>query len=115
MTYSSISPAQYELIPDELANWLKKRTPTYKEWRHTLHAHPELAFEEYKTAKFVADKLKKMGLEVYEGLAKTGVVAVLRCGGSEAELGPKLDYVQILMPYRSPNREPLHISLVRME
>ena len=57
-----------------------------KAWRHHLHAHPETAFEEAATAAFVADKLRGFGLEVHEGLAKTGVVGVLRCGrGGDAE------------------------------
>src|SRR5207248_2653763 len=51
-----------------------------QEWRHYIHAHPETAFEETATAAFVADKLASFGLEVHTGLAKTGVVAVLRCG-----------------------------------
>jgi amidohydrolase len=54
-----------------------------KTWRHHLHAHPETAFEETATAAFVADKLRAFGLEVHTGLAKTGVVGVLRCGSGD--------------------------------
>ena len=50
------------------------------EWRHHIHAHPETAFEESATAAFVADKLRSFGLEVHTGLARTGVVGVLRAG-----------------------------------
>ncbi|MCW8917077.1 MAG: M20 family metallopeptidase [Magnetovibrio sp.] len=49
-------------------------------WRHDIHAHPETAFEETRTSAFVAEKLKNFGLEVHTGLAKTGVVGVLRNG-----------------------------------
>ncbi len=49
-------------------------------WRHDIHAHPETAFEETRTSAFVAQKLEKFGLEVHTGLAKTGVVGVLRNG-----------------------------------
>jgi len=49
-------------------------------WRRDIHAHPETAFEETATAAFVADKLASFGLEVHTGLAKTGVVGVLRGG-----------------------------------
>ncbi len=49
-------------------------------WRQDFHAHPELAFEENRTADFIASELKSMGLEVHRGLAKTGVVAVLDKG-----------------------------------
>jgi len=54
--------------------------PEMNEWRHHIHAHPETAFEETATAAFVADKLASFGLEVHTGLAKTGVVGVLRSG-----------------------------------
>ena len=50
--------------------------------RRDLHAHPELAFEERRTAGIVAASLRLMGLEVHEGLAGTGVVGTLRHGGS---------------------------------
>ena len=49
-------------------------------WRHDIHSHPETAFEEVRTADIVAAKLKQFGLEVHRGLAKTGVVGVLRSG-----------------------------------
>ena len=48
------------------------------EWRHDIHAHPETAFEEVRTASLVAEKLSSFGIEVHEGLAKTGVVGVLQ-------------------------------------
>jgi len=48
--------------------------------RRDIHQHPELAFEENRTADFVARELKSMGLEVHRGLAKTGVGGVLDKG-----------------------------------
>jgi hippurate hydrolase len=63
-------------IPPEIAALV----PEMKAWRHHLHAHPETAFEETATSAFVADKLRSFGLEVHTGLARTGVVGVLRCG-----------------------------------
>lgn len=47
-------------------------------WREQLHRYPELGNREYKTAKLVADHLRSLGLEVQEGVAKTGVVGLLR-------------------------------------
>ena len=47
-------------------------------WRRHIHAHPETAFEEVQTADFVVEKLAEWGLEVERGLAKTGVVGVLK-------------------------------------
>src|SRR5262247_3186041 len=61
------------------------------EWRHDLHRHPETAFEEVRTADIVADKLKSFGLEVHRGLAKTGVVGVLRAGTSQRAIGLRAD------------------------
>jgi hippurate hydrolase len=50
------------------------------EWRRTLHANPETAFEEFQTADFVARQLESFGAEVHRGLAVTGVVGVLENG-----------------------------------
>src|SRR5436190_20576902 len=61
------------LVPEIVA-----LVPEMSEWRHHIHAHPETAFEETATAAFVADKLSSFGIEVHTGLAKTGVVGVLR-------------------------------------
>jgi len=48
--------------------------------RRDLHAHPELAFAEHRTAGIVAEALRALGLEVHEGIGGTGVVGVLRQG-----------------------------------
>jgi amidohydrolase len=48
--------------------------------RRHFHAEPELAFQEVKTAQVIADHLKRFGLEVQTGVAKTGVVGTLRGG-----------------------------------
>jgi hippurate hydrolase len=48
--------------------------------RRDFHAHPELGFEEHRTAQIVADLLREWGLEVHSGIAGTGVVGVLRGG-----------------------------------
>ncbi|MBK1663938.1 amidohydrolase [Rhodospirillum rubrum] len=46
--------------------------------RHDIHAHPELGFEERRTAALVAEKLAAWGIEVHTGIGKTGVVGVLK-------------------------------------
>ena len=53
--------------------------------RRDIHAHPELAFEEARTAQIVADRLSGWGIEVHRGLAKTGVVGVVK--GRKASSG----------------------------
>jgi amidohydrolase len=51
-------------------------------WRREIHAHPETAFEEHRTAEFVARRLGEFGIEVHRGLAGTGVVGTLRGNGA---------------------------------
>lgn len=46
--------------------------------RHDLHAHPELGFEEHRTARIVAERLAALGIEHQAGIGKTGIVAVVR-------------------------------------
>jgi amidohydrolase len=49
-------------------------------WRRDFHEHPELSNREFRTSKIVADHLRSLGLEVTEGVGKTGVVGILRGG-----------------------------------
>ncbi len=63
----------------------------YASWRKRLHSHPEIAFEERETSAFVADKLRSWGIEVHEGLARTGVVGRLRAGASHRTIGLRAD------------------------
>jgi len=49
-------------------------------WRRDIHAHPELAYQEERTAGLVAERLEDWGLKVDRGLAKTGVVGTLSRG-----------------------------------
>ncbi len=60
-------------------------------WRRDIHAHPELGFEELRTAEIVAGKLEAFGLEVHRGIGKTGVVGVLRAGSATRSLGLRAD------------------------
>jgi amidohydrolase len=50
--------------------------------RRDLHAHPELGFQEHRTAALVAERLRALGYEVESGVGKTGVVGVLRGAGT---------------------------------
>src|SRR6188474_3174219 len=49
-------------------------------WRRDIHEHPELGNNEYRTAKLIADHLRTLGIEVKEGVGKTGVVGILKGG-----------------------------------
>lgn len=55
-----------------------KIMPQVVEWRRHLHQYPELGNSEVKTAKYVENHLRKLGFEVKTGVAKTGIVAILR-------------------------------------
>lgn len=60
-------------------------------WRRDIHAHPELGFEESRTAAIVAEKLRAFGCEVHTGIGRTGVVGVLRVGTSSRRIGLRAD------------------------
>ncbi len=58
-------------------SWFHSRQETVFEWLQSLHRHPEVGFEEHKTAEFVANMLKSFGIEVVTGIGGTGVVGTL--------------------------------------
>lgn len=59
--------------------------------RHDIHAHPELAFEEHRTAELVARELERIGVEVHRGIGRTGVVGVIRKGSSTRAVALRAD------------------------
>ena len=67
-------------LGERLPELAKKHAPFAVACRHDIHQHPELSYQEVETGKRVAAELKKLGLEVRTGVAKTGVVGVLRGG-----------------------------------
>lgn len=69
--------ATSQINVDELAD---KVEPDVIKWRHHFHEFPELSNREFKTAEYVANYLKSLGLDVQTGVAKTGVVAILDSG-----------------------------------
>ena len=74
--------------------------------RRDIHAHPELAFNENRTAEIVARELERYGLEVHRGIAKTGVVGVLRAGTSARMIGLRAD--MDALPLAEMNEFPHH-------
>jgi amidohydrolase len=71
---------------EEPAAWAKKNQPDLVELYRFFHTHPELSFEEHQTAARVAKELRSVGMEVTEGVAKTGVVGLLRNGAGPTVL-----------------------------
>ena len=90
--------------------------PDMVRWRHDIHAHPETAFEEKRTSEIVAQKLESFGIEVHRGLARTGVVGVIRGrkAGSGRAIGLRADMDCLPMhetgsvPYRSRHEGRMH-------
>jgi amidohydrolase len=74
-----------------ILNDLQQLHAEMREWRRHLHQHPETAYEEVETARFVAEKLKTFGLNVHQGLGKTGVVATLSAGDGKRMIGLRAD------------------------
>ncbi len=85
-----------------------------QEWRRDIHAHPEIAFEEHRTAQIVADKLESFGIEVETGIAGTGVVGTLRKGMGNRSIGLRADLDALLInenndfEYKSKNPGQMH-------
>jgi len=85
------------------------------EWRRIIHSNPELAFEEFFTSDMVEEKLRSFGIEVTAGVAKTGVVGLLKCNKPESvcvALRADMDALPIHetneVVYRSNNAGKMH-------
>jgi len=59
--------------------------------RRDIHAHPELCFEELRTADLVASKLTEWGIPIHRGLGTTGVVGIVKNGTSSRAIGLRAD------------------------
>lgn len=68
-----------------------KNKEQIKQWRHQLHAIPEIAFQENKTAQFVEQKLKSFNVKIYPRMAGTGVIASLAAGSSKKAIALRAD------------------------
>src|SRR5512143_65832 len=80
--------------------------------RRDLHMHPELSFNEVRTAKKVTENLDELGIEYTTGVAKTGVVGHLGDGGPVVALRADMDALPIVeandVPYRSLKPGVMH-------
>ncbi len=74
-----------------LVEFSAAETAEFVALRRDIHAHPELAFEEHRTAALVAECLTQAGIEVHRGIGGTGVVGVLRAGRSSKAIGLRAD------------------------
>jgi amidohydrolase len=83
--------------------------------RHHLHKNPELSFQEFETAKFVAKKLKEIGIQPQEGIANTGLVAIIegknptkKVVGLRADMDALPIHEKNDVPYKSQNEGVMH-------
>jgi hippurate hydrolase len=87
MSSSRPVPAQ----PSALLARIDELAPEIREVRRDLHRHPELAYGEKRTASVVAKLLREWGIEVHEGIGKTGVVGVIAAGEAGKAIGLRAD------------------------
>lgn len=74
------------MLPEILAD-----TAAIRHFRRDIHAHPELCFEEARTAERIAEALQAWGIAVHRGLGKTGVVGSIHAGNSTRAIGLRAD------------------------
>ena len=81
-----------KLIPELVA-----AAPAIGAIRRDIHAHPELCFQEQRTADVVAAQLTQWGIPIHRGMGTTGVVGIVKAGTSERALGLRADMDALLM------------------
>jgi hippurate hydrolase len=108
-----MTPVKEQLSP---VDHIRAYHAELREIRRDLHAHPELAFDENRTASVVVEYLKKFGIETHTGLARTGVVGVIRGkkekSGKGVGLRADMDCLPMHetgeVPYRSRHEGRMH-------
>ena len=78
-------------VTAEIESETAKVMPNVIEWRRHLHQYPELSNRESKTAKFIEDHLRQFGIEVRTGVAKTGIVGILKGAQPGPTIGLRAD------------------------
>jgi hippurate hydrolase len=95
---------------------IEQITPEMLKWRHSIHSKPEIAYQEKDTSDFISKKLSEFGIEVHEGIGKTGVVGIIKGKNSNSEraIGIRADMDALPMtektnlPYTSKNEGAMH-------
>jgi amidohydrolase len=78
-------------MPMHLINAIATNAPDIAAIRRDLHAHPELCFQEVRTADVVAAKLTEWGIPIHRGLGTTGVVGIVKAGTSSRAIALRAD------------------------
>ena len=78
IAFTALTGSATESLNDQVDQVLIALQPKIIDWRRDLHENPELSNREFRTSKIVADHLQALGMEIETGVAKTGVIGVLR-------------------------------------
>jgi len=100
--HTTTSGASREAIRTAISNAADKIESRTIAWRRDLHQHPELGNHETRTAKIIADHLRSLGLEVQEGVGKTGVVGILKGERPGPVIGLRADMDALPIVERTP-------------
>ena len=98
----------------EIITRMLELAPEMRAIRQDIHRHPELAYEEKRTAAIVAERLRAWGIAVHEGIGGTGVVGVLDSGKSPRAIGLRADmdalpiHEKSGLPYESVHKGCAH-------
>ena len=105
---------QHAALSTQLAAEVAAAMPRLVALRRDLHQHPELSFQEHRTARVVAERLRAAGLAVQEGVARTGVVGLLEGGrdGPTVAIRADIDALPLMeaddRPYHSTTPGVMH-------
>src|SRR5882724_1493341 len=97
--FTAAQKKDIHLLIDEAAEKIEPKTIS---WRRDFHEHPELGNREFRTAKIIADHLRSLGIEVKEGVGKTGVVGILRGAKPGPVIGLRADMDALPIVERTP-------------
>ena len=102
-------------LKEKIKTLTQENAPEIVKIRRHLHAHPELSFQEHQTAKYVADTLKSFGITPTEGVADTGLVAMIEGKNPQKKviaLRADMDALPIQeeneVPYKSTHAGVMH-------
>jgi amidohydrolase len=82
----------------ELQRLTRQHHERVVEWRRTIHAWPELAYQEHRTAALAAEVLRELGADVRTGVAETGVVGIVRGRGPGKTIAVRADMDALRVP-----------------
>jgi amidohydrolase len=99
---ATYTPAQTKQLRADIDAAADKIEPQTIAWRRDFHEHPELGNREFRTSKIIADYLRSLGLEVKEGVGKTGVVGILRGAAPGPVIGLRADMDALPLVERTP-------------